>query len=79
MGYGQSLKWHTIQQIAGVLNEPATQPTGYIANEAEYTPRNVQTVASRSTTVYRVEISLPNSDLSLKPGMPADATFSIGQ
>ncbi len=51
----------------------------YIANEAEYTPRNVQTVASRSTTVYRVEISLPNSDLSLKPGMPADATFSIGQ
>ena len=46
-----------------------------IANEAEFTPRNVQTVESRSTTVYAVEISLPNSGHELKPGMPADATF----
>ena len=47
----------------------------YIADQAEFTPRNVQTVDSRSTTVYLVEITLPNSDHSLKPGMPADATF----
>ena len=47
----------------------------YIANEAEYTPRNVQTAESRSSTVYAVEIQLPNPDLKLKPGMPADATI----
>jgi HlyD family secretion protein len=50
----------------------------YIANQAEFTPRNVQTVESRSTTVYKVEISLSNANLALKPGMPADATFLPG-
>lgn len=46
-----------------------------ISDQAEFTPRNVQTVASRSTTVYAVKISLPNPDYVLKPGMPADASF----
>ena len=47
----------------------------YISNQAEFTPRNVQTVESRSTTVYAVKISIPNPDHELKPGMPADAEF----
>jgi HlyD family secretion protein len=47
----------------------------YISNQAEFTPRNVQTVESRSTTVYAVEITLLNPDYDLKDGMPADATF----
>ncbi|MCL4560624.1 MAG: efflux RND transporter periplasmic adaptor subunit [Chloroflexi bacterium] len=47
----------------------------YISNQAEFTPRNVQTVESRSTTVYAVDIKLSNPDHALKPGMPADATF----
>jgi HlyD family secretion protein len=51
----------------------------YISNEAEFTPRNIQTVESRSTTVYAVEISLPNPELKLKPGMPADATIIVGE
>lgn len=46
-----------------------------IADEAEFTPRNVQTVEGRQTTVYAVEIALDNSDGSLKPGMPADVVF----
>jgi HlyD family secretion protein len=47
----------------------------YISNQAEFTPRNVQTAQSRSTTVYAVKISLPNPNHDLKPGMPADAVF----
>jgi len=47
----------------------------YISNQAEFTPRNVQTVESRSTTVYAIEITIPNPDFALKDGMPADATF----
>ena len=47
----------------------------YISDQAEFTPRNVQTVETRSTTVYAIEIRLPNADHALKPGMPADATF----
>jgi HlyD family secretion protein len=50
-------------------------PITHISDQAEFTPRNVQTVESRSTTVYAIEIRLPNPDHALKPGMPADATF----
>jgi len=49
----------------------------YISDQAEFTPRTVQTVDSRSTTVYKVEITLPNPDHDLKPGMPADATIIL--
>ncbi len=51
----------------------------YISDQAEFTPRNVQTVESRSTTVYAVKIGLQNPDRQLKPGMPADAEFQVGQ
>jgi multidrug resistance efflux pump len=46
-----------------------------IADQAEYTPRNVQTVEGRKDTVFAVRLSLNNADLALKPGMPADVTF----
>ncbi|MBN1313531.1 MAG: HlyD family efflux transporter periplasmic adaptor subunit [Anaerolineae bacterium] len=46
-----------------------------IADEAEFTPRNVQTVEGRTSTVYAVKISVPNDEARLKPGMPADVTF----
>jgi HlyD family secretion protein len=46
-----------------------------IADKAEFTPRNVQTVDGRKTTVFGVDISIPNPELLLKPGMPADVTF----
>lgn len=47
----------------------------YISDQAEFTPRNVQTVEGRKATVYAIRISLPNPDSQLKPGMPADVTF----
>lgn len=47
----------------------------HIADQAEFTPRNVQTTAGRKTTVYAVKISLANTDGSLKPGMSADVTI----
>jgi HlyD family secretion protein len=46
-----------------------------IADQAEFTPRNVQTVEGRRATVYAVKLRVPNADLRLKPGMPADVTF----
>ncbi len=47
----------------------------HIADQAEFTPRNVQTVEGRRTTVYGVKLDVPNPDGKLKPGMPADVTF----
>jgi HlyD family secretion protein len=48
-----------------------------IADNAEFTPRNVSTQEERSNLVFAVEIDLDNADRTLKPGMPADATFGL--
>jgi HlyD family secretion protein len=45
----------------------------HINDEAEFTPKNVQTQEERVKMVFRVEIALDNPDGALKPGMPADA------
>jgi HlyD family secretion protein len=53
-----------------------------IADEAEFTPRNVQTQEERVNMVFAVEVCIPNSDHALKPGLPADAvivTEELGQ
>lgn len=47
----------------------------HIADEAQYTPRNVATKEERVNTVYAVKIRLPNPGGLLKPGMAADAVF----
>jgi HlyD family secretion protein len=47
-----------------------------IANQAEFTPRNSQTVSGRKDTVFAVRLSFANPDQALKPGMPADVTFT---
>jgi multidrug resistance efflux pump len=46
-----------------------------IADQAEYTPRNVQTEEDRRTTVFAVELSVDDPRGKLKPGMPADVIF----
>lgn len=48
-----------------------------IADEAEFTPKNVQTESGRKSTVYAVKVQVQNPDHSLKPGMPADVEFTV--
>jgi HlyD family secretion protein len=47
----------------------------FIASQAEFTPKNVQTRKERVRLVYRVKIDIPNPERELKPGMPADAVI----
>jgi HlyD family secretion protein len=47
----------------------------FISPEAEFTPKIIQTHKERVKLVYLVKISVPNPDLELKSGMPADAWF----
>lgn len=47
----------------------------FIASEAEFTPKTVQTNKERVKLVFRVKIDLENSHGELKPGMPADAVI----
>jgi HlyD family secretion protein len=46
-----------------------------IADQAEFTPRNVQTPEGRQTTVFAVDLSVVDGSGRLKPGMPADVVF----
>jgi HlyD family secretion protein len=51
-----------------------------IADEAEFTPRNVQTQEERVNMVFGVEVRIPNpasEDHPLKPGLPADAVIVV--
>ena len=47
----------------------------FISPEAEFTPKIIQTHKERVKLVYMVKVLIPNPDLDLKPGMPADATL----
>ena len=44
----------------------------WISSKAEFTPKNIQTEEARADLVYAVKIDVPNPDLVLKIGMPAD-------
>jgi HlyD family secretion protein len=55
--------------------ETFTASIARIADQAEFTPRNVQTVEGRKSTVFAIELDVPNADGRLKPGMPADVVF----
>lgn len=55
---------------------PGKQYTGtvtYIATQAEFTPKNVQTAEERVKLVYAVKVRITDdAKFELKPGMPAD-------
>ncbi len=46
-----------------------------VADEAEFTPSNIQLKDDRAKLVFALTIRLENSDLALKPGMIADVEF----
>ncbi len=50
----------------------------FIAQEAEFTPKSVQTTKERVKLVYRIKVDIPNPGHELKPGMPADADILVG-
>lgn len=74
--YGQIRLGQSVEIL--VDSFPGEKYTGvvvYIADQAEFTPRNVQTVEGRKTTVYAIKIRVDNPTGELKPGMPTDVTF----
>jgi HlyD family secretion protein len=46
---------------------------GFIASEAEFTPKQIQTSEERLKLVYRIKIDVENPQHELKSNMPADA------
>jgi HlyD family secretion protein len=50
---------------------------GFIADEAEFTPKQIQTQQERVKLVYRIKIDLDNPKGELKANMPADAEIVL--
>lgn len=50
-----------------------------ISENAEFTPKSVETHAERVTLVYRIRIDIENQSHELKPGMPADAAIELSR
>lgn len=50
-----------------------------ISQEAEFTPKQIQTTEERVKLVYRIKIAVDNSSMELKPGMPADGYIKVKQ
>jgi len=50
----------------------------FVASEAEFTPKNVQTREERVRLVYAVKVRVTaDPDFELKPGMPVDVTLAL--
>jgi HlyD family secretion protein len=67
-------------QAAEVTTDSGQKRTGkvsFIASQAEFTPKNVQTRDERMKLVFKVKIALDNADGVFKPGMPAEARLQV--
>lgn len=56
-------------------NQQLNGQISWIASEAEFTPRMIQTKEERVTQVYAVKVRVPNSNGILKIGMPGEVNF----
>lgn len=65
----------TVLTDAGGPGVPGT--VTFVSPKAEFTPRNVQTADERSKLVYRIKVSVDNSNGVLKQGMPVDAELTL--
>jgi HlyD family secretion protein len=49
----------------------------FIASEAEFTPKQIQTKEERVKLVYRIKVDVDNSSHDLKNNMPVDAEIQL--
>jgi multidrug efflux pump subunit AcrA (membrane-fusion protein) len=74
--YGQLHLGQTVNvTVDSFKGKTFTATVTYISDQAEFTPRNVQTVAGRSATVYAIKLKVSDPNGELKLGMPADVVF----
>lgn len=67
------------QDVIGILPEVADRKFHgriiKISEEAEFTPKNVQTRAERTRLVYGIKVRFDNDDLTLKAGMTIESSL----
>ncbi|MEJ2559819.1 MAG: efflux RND transporter periplasmic adaptor subunit, partial [Anaerolineae bacterium] len=72
------LSQHVAVAVDAFPAETFTGQVVWVSNQAEFTPKNIQTEEERVNTVFAVKVRIPNPDHKLKPGMPADAALVTG-
>ena len=72
---GQVSLGQPVEVTVDAYSDTFAGKVSYIASQAEFTPKNVQTQEERVHMVFAVKIRLENAEHRLKPGMPADAAF----
>ncbi len=81
--YGMLHKLKVGQRVVGIL--PETQDMRFdgrivkISEQAEFTPKNVQTRDERTRLVYGIKVQFYNPDLILKAGMTIESTLQIDE
>lgn len=69
------------QSVIGVLPELHEKKIKgqiiHIKDEAEFTPKNVQTRKERTRLVFGIKVKFDNSEKILKPGMPIEVNFNV--
>lgn len=77
--YGMLHKLHVGQTVTGFLPEADNETFAgriiKISEEAEFTPKNVQTRAERTRLVYGIKVKFDNPNLVLKSGMTIESTL----
>jgi len=58
-------------------DQPFPGTVTFVADRAEFTPKNIQTPDERVKLVYRVKVEVETRDDALKPGMPADTVLPL--
>ena len=58
-------------------NETFKGKVTFISAKSEFTPKTIQTPEERIKLVFRVKVSIENTNQRLKPGMPADAEVRL--
>lgn len=69
---GEQVKFY----VDGAPGQAYTASVVFIASEAEFTPRNVQTPDERINLVFAVKVMVTPGQQELRPGMPADFEFN---
>jgi HlyD family secretion protein len=67
-------------QSASITTDSGKTYTGrvsFIASEAEFTPKQIQTKDERQKLVYRVKVDADNAKLELKNNMPVDTLIEL--
>ena len=69
-----------IGQSAQVTSDSGKTYTGkvsFVASEAEFTPKQIQTKDERQKLVYRIKVDVNNDKLELKNNMPVDTVIEL--